>query len=88
MTPEQLADAILRAAGSKLEHYDPVSQGRIIEAARAGCGDILRPIASLFPSGAGYEYAPDANVIAFYIRLSELRAAKALFAPFIGGPND
>jgi hypothetical protein len=36
MTPEQLADKILRAAGSKLAHYDPVSKERIIEAAREG----------------------------------------------------
>ena len=38
MTPEQLADAILRAAGGRLEDFDPQSKERIIEAARAGMG--------------------------------------------------
>jgi hypothetical protein len=42
MTPEQLADVILRAAGSKLAHYDPQSKERIIEAARAG---MMTPVA-------------------------------------------
>ena len=34
MTPEQLAEVILRAAGSGLRHYTPQSRERIIEAAR------------------------------------------------------
>ncbi|MFE3839192.1 hypothetical protein [Pseudogemmobacter sonorensis] len=40
MTPEQLADTILRAAGSALRHYTPTNRAAIIDAAREAIAQI------------------------------------------------